>query len=339
MSRLQVKLVILAVSGVAVALLLTTFSPLTAYIDGVKHGQAVPVMSSQPTAGGETKMSDSLEQLVKKAAKEHSEPPIDARVDSVWKAIPGYNGLVVDESRTLALARDRGSSKPPKLVYREVPPKVQLKHLPPNPIYRGNEHKPMVALMINVAWGTEHIAPMLAILEREDVRATFFFDGSWLAKHADTAKQIVAAGHAVGNHAYHHPLMSRLSTDKMRQEMSATSELIKQSLGVETPFFAPPAGDFNDRVVQTAADLGMYTVLWTADTVDWKPSTTPQRMVERIRRDLGNGTLILMHPTDRTVEALPQIIQTVQQNGLTLGTVEEVLSEERIPRIEPQNLF
>lgn len=311
---------------------------LTAYVHTVKSLYPIPVSGN--VFGHEREIDDSeLQKRVKDAATKYSEPPIDARIDQVWQAIPGYNGLVVDEERTLQLARKRGGTKPLQLVFREMPPRIQLEDLPAQPIYRGNEHKPMVALMINVAWGTEYLRPMLDILEQENVQATFFLDGSWLAKHSEEGRLLVERGHEIGNHAYHHPQMSQLTAHKVRQEIEQTEYLIESTLGVNSRYFAPPSGDFNEQVVCIAADLGLYTVLWTADTVDWRPSSTPQIMVQRVSKQLGNGTLILMHPTDRTVEALPEIIQTIKKRELKLGTVAEVLSEKRISSIEAVSPF
>mgnify|MGYP001356932632 CR=1 FL=1 len=328
MQRVGAK-VLCSIVMVTVFYWLTMSSPaITAYVERIKIPETVPA------ADVGTYKFDEVESRVKQAAEKYSHPPIDARVDSVWKAIPAYNGLVVDEGRTLHLARERGTKKPLQLVFQEVAPEVQLEDLPPNPIYRGNEHKPMAALMINVAWGTEHLQPMLDILEQENVRATFFLDGSWLAKYPEDARQLVENGHEIGNHAYHHPQMSRLTAHKMRQEIEQTEQLIAETLGVKSRYFAPPSGDFNEQVVHTAAELGLYTVLWTADTVDWRPTTTPQMMVQRVGKNLGNGTLVLMHPTDRTVKALPEIIHMAKNREIKLGTVAEVLSPEYIPRIE-----
>lgn len=303
-----------------------------AYVEHVKEPNLIPVSNSSST-------SNSLEKRVKEAAETYTDPPIDARIDSVWKAIPGYNGLIVDEKRSLRLARMRGADQPLKLVFYEKEPDVSLADLPPSPIYRGNERKPMAALMINVAWGTEHLQPMLDILKQNDVQATFFLDGSWLAKHPDSARQIVKDGHEIGNHAYTHPQMSQLTVAKMRQEIEQTDKLIEHTLGVQSRFFAPPSGDFDERVVRVAAELDMFTILWTADTVDWRPTSSPQMILQRIRQNLGNGMLVLMHPTDRTVAALPEMIRMIEDHGLKLGTVSEVLSSERIDRIEPPPLF
>lgn len=335
--RVGSKIFFLIVTG-AVCLGLIKFSPAIAtYVERTKVSGAVS--AARNLSMSDTYSHNELENRVKQAAEKFSVPPVDARVDSVWKAVPAYNGLVVDEERTLQLARKRGKAKPLQLVFQEVSPEVRLEDLPPNPIYRGNEHKPMAALMINVAWGTEHLQPMLDILDQENVRATFFLDGSWLAKHPYDARQLVERGHEIGNHAYHHPQMSRLTVHKMRQEIEETEQLIAETLGVNSRYFAPPSGDFNEQVVHTAAELGLFTVLWTADTVDWRPTTTPQMMVQRVRKKLGNGTLVLMHPTERTVQAMPEIIQIMKDRELKLGTVGEVLSPEYIPRIELPQQF
>lgn len=332
MQQLRAKVICLILTIGLVSLLMAQSPSIMAYVEQVKDPEIIPVSRSSSSA-------NSLEKQIKEAAETYSEPPIDARIDSVWKAIPGYNGLIVDEERTLRLAQMRGVDQPLKLVFYEKQADFSLSDLPPSPIYRGNERKPMAALMINVAWGTEHLQPMLDILRRDDVRATFFLDGSWLAKHPDAARQIVKDGHEIGNHAYTHPQMSRLTVAKMRQEIEQTEKLIEHTLGVRSRFFAPPSGDFNERVVHVAAELDMFTVLWTADTVDWRPTSTPQMIIQRVRNNLGNGMLVLMHPTDRTVAALPEMIRMIEHYGLKLGTVSEVLSPERVNRIEPPPLF
>ena len=62
-------------------------------------------------------------------------------------------------------------------------------------------------------------------------------------------------------------------------------------------------------------------------------------MVERVRRGVAGGSLILMHPTDRTVKALPEIIRVIKEKGLRLGTVSEVLSPRRLEPVEPMVTF
>lgn len=299
----------------------------TAYVAAVKKGDL-------PAFAGED-----LRSVIESEAKRRYEPPVDARVDKVWKAIPGYDGLAVDVEETYRLAKKREPGSPIPWVYKVVPARVTLDDLDPQPIYRGNEKKPMVALMMNVSWGTEHLGEMLRVLHEERVPATFFLEGSWLKKHPDEARALMKEGHEIGNHAYSHPLMSGLSPERIRGEMFQTEQLLEKTLGIRSKWFAPPAGDFNQTVVEEAARLGMKTVLWTVDTVDWRKSSTPELMVERVRRGVGGGSLILMHPTDRTVKALPEIIRMIKEKGLRLGTVSEVLSPKRLEPVEPMVTF
>jgi probable sporulation protein (polysaccharide deacetylase family) len=270
-----------------------------------------------------------LATIREEAAKRRIEP-IDARVDRVWKAIPGYNGLEVDIEQTYRLTRSSGSLDNIRYVYRETAPNVQLEELGPHPIYKGNPHKPMVSLMINVAWGNEHLEPILNTLDDENVKATFFLDGSWLSKNVELAKEIQKRGHELANHAYSHPNMSQLSRERQRLEMVKTQTLLRDLLGVDNALFAPPSGDYNDLTVKIAHELKMKTVLWTIDTVDWK-NPGPQWIVRKITQQLEPGAMILMHPTESAKLALPDMIRNIKKQGLALGTVSQLLSPERVP--------
>ncbi|MFI2857033.1 polysaccharide deacetylase family protein [Paenibacillus sp. JSM ZJ436] len=269
-----------------------------------------------------------LERIQAEAAQNRVEP-IDAKVDSVWKAIPGYNGREIDVEETYRRALKRKSVEEIPYVYREIPAKVTLQDLGPHPIYRGNPNKPMVSLMINVAWGNEYIKPMLHTLETEGVKATFFLDGSWLSKNRELALDIVNGGHEVENHAYTHPNMSQLSAARAESEITRTQELLKESLGVTNTWFAPPSGDYNQQTVQLAHARGLKTVLWTLDTVDWKHPPA-QAVVDKISAKVEPGFLILMHPTDSSSQALKGMIQGIRAKGLHIGTVSQTLSPERL---------
>ncbi|MNZ97254.1 Peptidoglycan-N-acetylglucosamine deacetylase [compost metagenome] len=206
---------------------------------------------------------------------------------------------------------------------------MNLDDLGAHPIYRGNPNKPMVAFMINVAWGNEYIVPMLNTLDKNKVKATFFLDGSWLKKNSEMALEIQKRGHQIENHAYSHPNMSQLEATRARLEISKTKDLLKEKLGVQNRWFAPPSGDFNDRTVALAAEQGLKTVLWTLDTVDWmKPSAVS--IVSKISKKVEPGSLILMHPTASSRDALQGMIDAIRNKGLVLDTVDETLSSNRV---------
>ena len=272
--------------------------------------------------------NNDLRLRIETAAAKLNAPPVDAVVDRVWKAIPGYNGLEIDVESTYRNAL-LAPKEPIKLVYRQIEPKVSLNELGAEPIYRGNPAKPMVSLMINVAWGNQYIVPMLDILDEENVKATFFLDGSWLSKNPELATEMLKRGHEMENHAYTHPNMSTLSRARATVEIEKTQKLLKESLGVTNKWFAPPSGDFDQETVEIASSLGLKTVLWTVDTVDWR-NPSPESIVAKITSKAEPGTLVLMHPTASSSKALKAMIRGIKAKGLLLGTVSQTLSAERL---------
>ncbi|RAL26339.1 polysaccharide deacetylase family protein [Thermoflavimicrobium daqui] len=301
--------------------------PVTAYVQAVKQDQSFPILKENDI----TKLRERIQQ----EAPSKYIAPIDARVDRIWKGIPGLNGREVDIEATIRKTLKQKKNKEQiQWVYKKLLPQKSLDDLGAVPIYRGNENKKAAALMINVAWGTEYLPQMLKILKQEQVTATFFLDGSWLKKHPEEAKKIVMAGHEIGNHAYSHPLLSRMTQGRIEREIAQTNQLIKQTLKLNSSLFAPPAGDFDQRVVDIAHQHKMRTILWTVDTVDWRKDSTPDKMVARIEKGVSSGSLILTHPTDRTVVALPQIIRSVKRKGIKWITVGSMLSSKRLEEIE-----
>lgn len=327
---MKIRLVLVIAVSMCVMLLIIRFNgDISAYVWALKQGESVSVirLNEELSENGELRERIEAEAVKRRIA------PVDARVDRIWKAIPGYNGLEVDVERTYRLMLSSPRDAQLRFVYREVPPKVQLADLGEHPIYRGNPNKRMAALMINVAWGNEYLEPMLKILDKENVKATFFLDGSWLKKNGDAARNIQAHGHEMSNHAYSHPDMSKLDRQAAYMQIAKTEKLLQSTLNVTNNWFAPPSGAYNGMTVKVAAEQGLRTVLWTLDTVDWQhpPAWT---VVNKIKSRVSAGTLILMHPTDSSSQALEGIIAAIKEKGLTLGTVSEILSPNRVPLVE-----
>lgn len=305
----------------------STSGPVKDMLSAVRPQPGQAVWSNIPKEG------DELRSLIESRAAKLNAAPVDASVDRVWKAIPGYNGLEVDVEASYRNTLLKGPDDGLKLVVRQIRPKVSLNDLGAVPIYRGNPAKPMVSLMINVAWGNQYIVPMLDILDQEKVKVTFFLDGSWLSKNRELAAEMMKRGHEMENHAYTHPNMSTLSRARATAEIDKTKSLLKESLGVDNKWFAPPSGDFDQETVDIAASLGLKTVLWTLDTVDWR-NPSPESVVAKISSKAEAGTLILMHPTASSSRALRGMIQGIRAKGLQLGTVSQTLSAERVMTAE-----
>lgn len=282
------------------------------------------------TASASKNGKDQLTMELESFSEEHHLPAVDAKVDRVWKAIPGYNGLEVDIDASHKNMKANGKMNESKVVFKEISPSIHLEDLGPHPIFKGNSDKPMVAFLINVAWGNEFIPGILDVLKKHQTKASFFLDGSWVSKNPDLAKMIFDEGHEIGNHAYSHPDLQKKSEAETVEELKKTNDIISKTLGIESPkWFGPPSGSFNQQTVEIASQLGMHTVLWTVDTVDWrKPATTV--MVNRVVTQIENGSMVLMHPTKPVAEGMEHMITQITEKGYRLGTVSELMSEERV---------
>ena len=275
------------------------------------------------------KQEDPLYQSIVKNASTYEIPPSNAKIDEVWKAIPGYNGITVDIEASYKNMKKIGTFNEKKLVYKQTEPSVHLNDLTPSPIYRGHPDKPMVSFIINVAWGNEYLPEMLATLKKHQVKASFFLEGRWVKNNPELAKMIVSAGHEVGNHSYTHPDMKRISAAQTRDQLLKTNEVIEAATGKKSIWFAPPSGSYRDETVTIAAEFKMKTVMWTVDTIDWqKPS--PNQLINRVISKISNGSMVLMHPTESTAKSLDTLITRIEEKGLKLGTVSELMREERI---------
>ena len=192
-------------------------------------------------------------------------------------------------------------------------------------IYQGNTESNNICLMINVYWGNEYIAKMLETLEENDVKTTFFIGGSWAEDYPEILKEIYDGGHEIANHAYSHPDLKEKSLEINKTEISKTTDIIKELLNVEMTLFAPPSGSYSETTLQVAKELGYTTIMWTRDTIDWRDQDR-ELIYSRAVKNAAGGDLILMHPTKETATALPDIINTLKDQGFNLTPVPETIA-------------
>ena len=281
------------------------------------------IMDTQTTV-----QSDTLYIEIEENSKDLFEQPQNAYVDRVWKKTAGRNGLKVNVEKSYEKMKDNGVYDESLLVYEEIQPEITLKDLPVSPIYRGHPEKEMVAFLINVSWGEEYIPEILSILKENKVKATFFIEGKWGKENAELVKMIDEQGHVIGNHAYNHPDMARLTEQESLEQIDQTNQILKAITGKKPTWFAPPSGSYNEQVVQIAANLNMETILWTVDTIDWKnPSVSV--MLNRVKEKLHPGATVLMHPTSSTTNGLDQLIKITKDSGYKIGQIDLLLSEDR----------
>lgn len=196
-------------------------------------------------------------------------------------------------------------------------------------IYGGNTQSNKVALMFNVYENAQNASKIADILTEYDASATFFVGGSWAAKNPNTLLRLAAADFEIGNHGYLHRDHAKLSVKQNMDEISLTARLLSEVLGglpgyKDSMLFAPPSGSLGKAMFEACDRLGYRVIMWTRDTVDWRDHDA-DLIFHRAIKGLSAGDLVLMHPTDATLEALPHILDYLDSVDLHAAKVSAVL--------------
>ncbi len=194
------------------------------------------------------------------------------------------------------------------------------------PYYSAGESAAGVSLMFNVYQNTANVYKILDILDVYGAKATFFLGGSWADDNVDCTREIAKRGHEIGSHGYFHKDHSKMNYRQNIDEISPSLKLLNAILNFEISLFAPPSGAFNDSTLSACSALGLKTIMWSRDTIDWRDSDV-DLIYGRATKNISSGEFVLMHPMDVTVSALPDILSYITKNGLTLVTVSQNLGE------------
>lgn len=257
-----------------------------------------------------------------------NEPVIEPVVDRVWKKIPGYNGRKLNVKKSYKELVELSILDETRLVFDEIEPTTKLGDLPIAAIYKANPKKDSVSFIMNVAWGNEYIPTILSVLKENHLHITFSLEGKWAKNNPDLVKLIVEGGHELANHSYSHPNMANLSYQEQLEQIQKTNEIIRAYTNKDTVWFGPPSGSYNELTLKAAHDLGMETVMWSVDTIDWKDKSQ-QEILNRVVTRLHPGAIILMHPKENTMKVLPELIKQIKEQKYKITTLTEILSSKR----------
>lgn len=196
-------------------------------------------------------------------------------------------------------------------------------------VYSGDTDSGAVSLMVNVYEGTEYALRIAEIIKERGFSTTFFVGGKWTERNGDTLVKLYAHGMEIGNHGYLHRDHKKLNERQNADEISLCAKLTDAYLGgmpdyANCKLFAPPSGSIGDEMFHACERLGFKVIMWTRDTIDWRDHDA-DLIYNRAVKDIKAGDLILMHPTECTVAALPRILDEIDRNGLRVAKVSEVI--------------
>lgn len=201
--------------------------------------------------------------------------------------------------------------------------------------------KKSVVLTFDDGPSPEYTEPILNILKKYNVKATFFVVGSQVQKHCNILQRIYSEGHEIGNHSYNHPWMAKISSEEQQNEILQTQGMIQSCISYQPRWFRSPYASQNESTLKIAHQAGLNTALWTIDTQDWRKSSTTQSIIQKALNYQTNN-IILMHDgvepnpnfkhpeasltRNNTVQSLETIIQRFQNNGFQFLTISEAFS-------------
>lgn len=191
-----------------------------------------------------------------------------------------------------------------------------------------------IALTFDDGPNDPHTLRLLEVLARHNAQATFFLIGRYVRQRADIAREIVKAGHVVGNHTFTHPLLIFKSAAEIRKELSDCRSALHDAIGEHSNLFRPPFGGRRPAVLRTARELGLEPVMWNVTGYDW--SAPPAPVIERkVVKQIRGGDVILLHDgghknmgADRlqTVLATDSVITRYQAEGYDFVTISKMMA-------------
>jgi peptidoglycan/xylan/chitin deacetylase (PgdA/CDA1 family) len=208
---------------------------------------------------------------------------------------------------------------------------------PQSPVYgevivHGDRERKLVALTFDDGPNAPATLEVAAALEAAGVRGTFFLIGANVQRQPETVRQLVAAGHVVGDHSFRHQKRDAIF-DFGYDQAAATQHAIRDATGLCTALFRAPNGFHTPWQLREVSDLGMTTVAWDVQTYDWE-DPSPEVIVKRVLDQVEPGSIILLHDgmnTEQgverasTVAAIPGIIQALRDQGYEFVTVDQLL--------------
>ena len=196
------------------------------------------------------------------------------------------------------------------------------------PIYSVDTSEKKIAISFDCAWGVDYTDELLSVMQKNDVKCTFFAVQFWVEKYPEYAEKIVNAGHELGTHSKTHSYMSKLTKEQIQSELSSSASAIERATGKKTNLFRAPYGDYNNLLIDTAKEMGFYTVQWDVDSLDWK-NLSANEIAMRVINGAKNGSIILCHNNGlHTAKALPLIFSTLKNRGFTFVPIGELIYKD-----------
>ncbi|MBO1004047.1 polysaccharide deacetylase family protein [Pseudogracilibacillus auburnensis] len=204
---------------------------------------------------------------------------------------------------------------------------LQTKY-PDTMIYKVDTNEKVIAFTFDDGPDERYTPEILDVLKKHDVKATFFLLGTRVDKYPEVVKRIHEEGHAIGNHTYWHPELTKKpdGVASLVWETNKNEQAIESVIGLKTNLFRAPYGAINGEMIEKLKEMNYQAVGWSIDSEDWK-GLSKNKIKHNVISGLHPGSIVLMHSAGRvpgTPEALDELLRYLKTNGYMIVTIPDL---------------
>lgn len=201
-----------------------------------------------------------------------------------------------------------------------------------NAYYANMTDKKVLYLTFDAGFENGNTPAILDALKKHHAPATFFVVGTYIESNPELIQRMTEEGHIIGNHTYHHPDMSQISTtESFSKELQDVETAYQEVTGKEMlKYYRPPQGKYSESNLQMAKDLGYTTFFWSLAYVDWYENDQPthEEALEKLTKRIHPGAIVLLHSTSKTnAEILDELLTKWEEMGYTFQTLTQLAEE------------
>ena len=201
-----------------------------------------------------------------------------------------------------------------------------------NAYYANMTDKKVLYLTFDAGFENGNTPAILDALKKHHAPATFFVVGTYIESNPELIQRMTEEGHIIGNHTYHHPDMSQISTtESFSKELQDVETAYQEVTGKEMlKYYRPPQGKYSESNLQMAKDLGYTTFFWSLAYVDWYENNQPthEEALEKLTKRIHPGAIVLLHSTSKTnAEILDELLTKWEEMGYTFQTLTQLAEE------------
>lgn len=193
--------------------------------------------------------------------------------------------------------------------------------------YIGEESPKTLYLTFDEGYENGYTSKILDVLEKTGTPAAFFVTGPYLENQTELVQRMIDNGHIVGNHTVNHPNLTRESEEKVRSEIDELNSKCEEMYGVTMKYMRPPEGEYSEKVLAIAKDMGYKTVFWSFAYKDWDVNMQKgaDYAFSQVTPYLHDGAILLLHAVSSdNAGALEDIINYAKERGYTFKSLDEL---------------